>query len=659
MNKIVREIRTKGQFRALIDGVMRKAQISIPSIEVDLYKGKFRCGLEITATPVSRIFTKDGVIPEIAVRNASRIVTIKNKYSWKFLSVSITNEAATSGEDIFRSNIYLVHAENGWVSVYSDLGSNGLSFTNLENGSNIAKLPAGEVHVYRGLAWTASNKRQKTMMFMEITNEDTRFEVLNNATLGALSTLREQYGLEDSIETFMSIQKAGGYVGNVLTGSVDFGRVTGYVRYYSKWENDTNETFLTKEHDQARNEYMKAISNGKIEEIEAAKVKLDAVIKTRKCLKNVPTQDGQMYLNAEVFADMILSKFNIKVDPKVLTGMMLQLRPGTIKASAVIVSKDVFDAILTGTEAMAKKRKQKLEYVGDRNNLLYIADKNCVKLDYDMEREITMQILAFAKCSAGKTSKQLAETILYAANELGENGEQLIYDLLKLSVDSKISSLTVDKKARLLTPEQIESGLNSGYVNDIVMSIAPKFIDENKAFFNSTWRQAINSVTNMIDGLNAALTSHNRRLSSDPTFIFTGGKLRNILNTGEIVINDRRLSKVVMIKYPKMGLREYYFAKNVNVRTIKKRLQFHVNKGTITQEEADKVAKFYAELDSFVAVLPAKSVITYACAGLDFDYDGALFLEHTNNPETEQDELTNQVISLLERTKMKAVVIQN
>lgn len=659
LNIIKREIRTKGQFRALLDGMMKKQQITIPSIEIDLDRGRYTTALELTNTPISRIYVNDKVIKDITVRNGSRIVNIKNKFTWDFLSVSVTNESACNAEAVFGSNIYLVHATNGWVKIFSDLGSEGLTYTDLENGKISNSLPNGEVHIYRGLAWTASNKRQKTMVFMEITHEDRRFKVLDNATLGALSDLRNKYGMEKCIEVFMALQKAGGYVGNVLTGSVNFGRVTGYVRYFSKWENDTNETFLTAEYDNARNEFMEALRSRDNERIKAAKSALDTVAKSKASLKDVPTQDGQMYVNARVFAEMIESKFGLVVDPKVLTGIMIQLRPGTIKASALVVSEEIFMSTLEGTKAIAEKRNQKIEYVGDVNNLLYIADKNCIKLDYDMEREITLEILAFAKCSEGKTSIQLAETVMYAANELRENGAQLLYDILKLSVDKKTASLTVDKKSRLMTPEEINKALNSKYVNDFVMAIAPRFIEESKPFYNSSWRQSINSVTNMISGLNGAITSHNRRLSSDPTFILTGGKLNSILNTGEVVINDRRLTKVVMIKYPKMGLREFYFAKNVTIKTIRKRLQFHVNKGIISQAEADKVVRFYIELDSFIAVLPAKSVITFACAGLDFDYDGALFLEYTKTVRDQKDELTNKVIDLLERTRMKAVVIQN
>ena len=432
-NIIKREIKTKGQFRALLDGMMKKQQITIPSIEIDLIKGRLSTSIELTNTPISRIYSNDKVIKDITIRNGSRIINIKNKFTWNFLSVSVTNNSAHSNaKGIFGSNIYLVHTTNGWVKIFSDLCSENLSFTDLENGKVTNILPEGEIHLYRGLAWTASNKRQKTMVFMEITHEDRRFEVLDHATLGALSDLRNKYGMDEDKAVMMALQKAGGYVGNVLTGSVNFGRVTGYVRYYSKWENDTNETFLTAEYDKARNEFMEALRSRDNERIKTAKAVLDTVAKSRALLKDVPTQDGQMYVNARVFAKMIESKFGIVVDPKVLTGMMIQLRPGTIKASALVVSEEIFVTTLEGTKAMAEKIGQKIEYVGDTNNLLYIADNNCIKLDYDMEREITLEVLAFAKCSEGKDSKQLAETIMYAANELGENGAQLLYDILKL-----------------------------------------------------------------------------------------------------------------------------------------------------------------------------------------------------------------------------------
>lgn len=659
VNMMNRIIANKEQFRAILDGVMKKEQIIIPSITVD-YTNKVTCVFEVTGTPLSRVYTKNNVVSNVTVRNKNRIKVINNKFNWDFLSVAVTNDATSMAENIFAGTVYLVHNEaNGWVKVFSDLGTNGKVFTDLETGKNATTLPEGSIYKYRGLGWTASNKRQKTKVFKNITAVDDRFDILDNATLGGLTLIKDAYGLE--AENFEKIQKAGGYVGNVMTGSVNFGIVEGYVRYYAKWTNSTNETFLTEDYNNARTKYMTALKSKDVEAIKVAKIELDKVIASKKNLEKVATQDGQMYLNARVFANMIQNRFGYNINANVLLGMMIQLRPGTIKASAIIVSEEVFNSIVKGTKAIAAANNQRIETVGDVNNLLYIADANCIKLDYDMARQITMEVLAFAKCSAGKMSKQLGETVLYAANNLGENGAQLIYDIVKLSADNKIADLTLDKKTKLLTPEEIERGINTGYVNDIVMSIAPKFIQQSKPLYNSVVRQAINSTTNLIDGISGDIKSHNRRLSSDPTFILTGGKVNNILNTGEVVINDRRIKKAVMIKYPKMGLREYYFAKNVTVKTIRQRINYFVKQGKITQDEANAVVNFYAQLDSFVAVLPAKSVITFACAGLDFDYDGALFIEYTTNPK-EDDQiglLTNKIVDMLEQTKMKAVVIQN
>lgn len=659
LNNITRVLTNKEQYRALLDGNMKKEQILIPSITIDYNKG-LQCVFEVTGTPLSRIYTKDNVVSNILVRSQSRIKAINNKFNWDFLSVAVTNEAARIAENIFAGTVYLVHnEENGWVNVFSDLGTNGRRFTDLETGKNYGSLSAGTVYKYRGLGWTASNKRQKTKVFKNITTQDDRFDILDNATLGGLTLIKDAYGLDP--DNFEKIQKAGGYVGNVMTGSVSFGIVEGYVRYYSKWENSTNESFLSDFYDEARKKYMKAIRSADVEAINTAKKELDAAKQVKKKLTTVATQDGQMYVNARVFAKMVEEKFGVTVHPSILYGMMIQLRPGTIKASAVIVSEQVFNAIVTGTKAIAESKGQKVETVGDVNNLLYIADANCIKLDYDMTKQITMEVLAFAKCSTGKMSKQLAETVLHAAHELGENGEQYIYEIVKLSADKKIASLTFDKKTKLLTPEEIQHGIETGYPNDIVMSIAPEFFEQSKPLFNSTIRQTTNSIVNLIDGISGDIKSHNRRLSSDPTFILTGGKVESILNTGEVVINDRRIKKIVMIKYPKMGLREYYFAKNVTIKTIRKRINYYVKQGVITQAEADAVVSFYVELDSFVAVLPAKSVIAFACAGLDFDYDGSLFIEYTTNPK-EDDQvaiLTNKIVDMLEATKMKAVVIQN
>ena len=145
-----RNIMTKEQFRLLLDSQMKKEQITIQSITVDGKKG-FRTQHELTNTPVSRIYVKDGVQNKIKVRNGSRIVNIENKFSWRFLSVAVTENTQGHSENIFGGTIYMIRQANGWIKMYSDLGTNGANFTDLETNKDVRQLPQGEVHIYKGL----------------------------------------------------------------------------------------------------------------------------------------------------------------------------------------------------------------------------------------------------------------------------------------------------------------------------------------------------------------------------------------------------------------------------------------------------------------------------------------------------------------------------
>ena len=525
---------------------------------------------------------------------------------------------------------------------------------------------------------------------MDISKGDNRFKVLNTATLGAFEILMNKYGLKGGIKTFMALQKAGGYIGNVLTGSVNFGVVKNYARAHFDWTCSTNEFFLTEEYQNARKALKDAIVAGNLEAQEAAKAHMEAIKNAKTLLIDADVQDGQMYINVRVFAELFLKRFGLHVDPRALVGLLFQARPTTAKASALGMDEDVFNQIVdvtchmagtklrlvkaiiskklasgeyTQEEATKKIQEAEAEYkvtfIGDRNNLLFIGDKHCFKLDYDMSKTVTFEILAMSKCSTSRTSKQFAETILYAAQQLGIDGAKLLQNIMELSITANLKSKIFERKAHIPTPEEVEDSQRSGFFNDLIAAISPEFIMQNKALFNSVVRQSINSDVNAIDGLNGSIISHNRRLVSDFTFLITNCKLHGILKTGEVFINSRKISKVVMIKYPKMGLREFYFAKNVSLKEIKNRIDFAVKKHIITKHEGALLYKAFKNIDNYLAVLPARMTTACACAGLDYDYDGSLFVEYTSNP-AEDDitaKLTNELIEILEQTKMKAVVI--
>lgn len=673
-NKIKREaadqvpvINNSDHFEAILSGKMKKGQRSIHSLEVDIDKDHYRASAEVTKVSDSRIYNHSVMeSAEYKTRHFSQIVMPK-KFTNTFLSLSITTDAKEKADALFGGIIVKIQQDNGWVTFLTDEGTDMKRFVDLSTGkhySSIDELPKGEIHIYKGLTWTASAKRQYSYVMMKVNGPegDIRFNILDKETLEALRVIYKKYSILKEYRS--DVQKALGYAGNVATGSVNVGKVRGYARFHLKWLNDTQEFFLHKAYAEAKRLLREAKLKGNLAEIEEA-IKGVVAIETCKTmlddLDKQPTADGKMFVCAEELAELLSAYFGMIVKPEAITGMMIQLRPGTIKASADIVSRDVLNALIKSTREMCvRDGLDPDKYVtihGDENHIMYLADKNCIKLDYNVLSEISMEILAFGKRSRSTMSKQLCESIVFAGQQVGKDTLPLIIEALKITVEEKLANLTVAKKAKVLTPEQNEEAMESGFVDNIILSRAPRHIMESKALYSSVWKQAINSITDVIDRMAADMKAFNRRLSSDPAFIITAGKIRGVLNLGEIFINDKRVTKTVMIKYPKMGLREFYASNNVTLKEIIKRCNRQVKNGVITMDEADTIIEYYRSCDSYKAVLPPQMLVAAIEAGLDFDYDGASIMEYTKKPKTRIEEITNEIVDTFHQVKMMAVVI--
>lgn len=654
-------VTSKKQFNVLLDELLMKESFLVPSVEISVdFTGNYRVHYELVRVSMSRVYKHANII-SAKTRNGSAVVDV-NKFSWSFVNLSLqqnNEDIRRQAENIFGGELLLVQKENGWVDIYCSLLNTtkySNMFTNKE--ATLEEIKAtGDVHSYRGLSWTASNKRQLTDICMETTDSDDRFKVLDNATLGAVSELYGQYYGKET-ECFEKIQKAWGYVGNVITPSVSFGKVRGFIRVFKKLENYTDEAFLSEACEEARQEYLNA-ARSNAENVEELRTILSNLLIQKGVIK-AETFDGAIVVNAEEMQRMLKEDCGIDVDIKVLIGLLLQVRPATIKASALIVSKRVFDLMICGLNNMLDI--EDWQVIGDENRILFIADANAIKLNFDakkaiIEEKLTFEVLAHAKSNNSKLSKQLAETILEVAYEVGEDGAKIIYDLLDSTIAEKFNKRLFERSSRVVTPEEIESAINSNYIQDVLFALNPKLPLQDKALFNSVVRQTLNSVVNNIDGLNADINAISMRLVSDPTFLITGGKLSGILNFGEVFINDRRIKTIVMIKYPKMGLREFYYGKNVTYSGLRKRLSYHVKRKTISQDEANGIYDAFSNMDKVLLVLPAKSVIAKACAGLDFDYDGASVLLGVATPKTALEIATNKIVDMFGKVNMKAVCI--
>lgn len=94
---------------------------------------------------------------------------------------------------------------------------------------------------------------------------------------------------------------------------------------------------------------------------------MNEIIDRKDTLDNVATQDGQMYVNVIEFAKLIFNSTGYFVYPEVLLGRMLQIRPATIKASAVVVNPFVYKMMIKGSIELAESLGTKVSQYGRIN----------------------------------------------------------------------------------------------------------------------------------------------------------------------------------------------------------------------------------------------------------------------------------------------------
>lgn len=638
-----------------------------------------RFGIEATSVTM-----KDSRTIDVAARQdcdvlvGNEIKTVKD-YTFSSISIKMCEDSTRLiGNEVFGSTIAVVNSENGYLRLFVERTNVfGSVYFDILTGSTMKELPALEGSIVRRYALdpvTASGSRNKSGTFRLKTNgSDTRFEVFNNATSGGMQIAKDKAekllanvtSQEELEGVRKQLKKDYGYLGNVGTGCVNLGLVTSYVVYEGKWLNNTPEFFSTEDYLDLLEELNRLKVMGANEEaINSVIEKMAKLQEEQSTLDDVSTQDGQAYVDAVELAIHIFEKTGYVVDPWVLIGRMLQFRPATIKASAIVVHPTVMDRLVEGTKALAADRGEEVNTHGKdkaTRRPLFIADRNCVKLDFDYETDVELSVLAFNKSSEGQASKQMYKNILMAAHNQNRYYEilDLIGELEYITVDNAIAeAIDTSRPAKMVTPTEILAAMKSGYNTNVVNAIAPKFARESKPHVQSTWKQSVDKVVNCIDRMHGALKVASRRLASDPTFIITGGKLNGILRLGYSFINDASIKKSVMFKYPVAGLEEQYPSLNVGKKQIIDAANKHYKKGTITLEECDAIILFFSSLKKTVRVLPALMFLANACAGLDFDYDGESSMIYTENPTTREEEITNLFVDVLFENGIRGVSIR-
>lgn len=663
----------------------KKEMVNIAAVVIHYNSNlnKFYVSKEVSDIATSRIVDVKH-FESVKSTHKNRIVNV-DKFTSAHMSVKLTEAARKEIADkIFGGTLLVNHNPyNGDIEIYLETKEAGktlyhdLAKDKKYTSEQITK-DGYTKRIYRLNPVTASGARNGLGVFSDVTLGDNRFKLFDDATCGALT---EQYKTtkeklkkvtdEESLKKVeIGIKKDYGYLGNVFTASYPLKDVEGFHVYEGPWLNTSPETFLTDEfiqtleelnkvsmeHTQTEGEEIKRLA--KIEELSE---KLEKLMDEGAQNEKAPTQDGQMYVNAIELAAMIYLDMKYFIDPAVLIGRMIQCRPATVKSSAMVVDPFSFAMFVKGSKDLAKSLGTKVSSYGNKDRALFIADKNCIKLEFDYKRKFDFEILAFNKTSEGHASKQMYKNMMYAAHQQNklDRALELIGELEKLTIQEKLKNMIDgDKESKLVAPEEILTAMNTGFFTNLYTAVDPSFIAQSKPLYESAFRQGINAMVNACDRMHGALIIESRRLASDPTFILTGGKLKGILELGETFINDPRIVWSVMFKYPVAGLEEQYKSKNVLLKEIIKRVKKSVKAGVITEDEGEAIIRFFGGLKRTIRVLPALMFLANACAGLDYDFDGECSIIKVKEPKTRAEEISNELCDILLASKTRGVFIK-
>ena len=575
------------------------------------------------------------------------------KFAKTFINISLSSRLKKKAINFLGSSIYIHYRKDKSIMVYKKAtGSNPREYYCFNYGKVVPLSDSviKELLRYDFISMTASGTRSLSCPFILNSGLEYKYDLLNKSACGALAVMhRNALKALANCKTNGQLMKLNtdllkryGYIANVSTQSVSFGKVPGYCLYNGKFENLTNETELHEDSIKDFNKYVIDFLNGK------------GVLKKKTYDKlKAETSDGKIWINARVLDNMLNkhmeSNGSIKRFAEAdLIGLMLQCRPGAIKASADVVPESVFKQMLEGAKQMAADKGVELSFYGKEDDCLFLTDLNGLKLEQEekFNEDMSFEVLAQAKSSQGATSKQIIKNFLDAAKDAGKYQEAVakIEESLKIQVGNEIEKVLPKGhlKDSIITKEDIINNIYD-YNKDIVNKASKNARKHLKHIFKTVAEQSIDSIIDIIDRVAIDFNIRSFRLSSDPSFIISGGKIGSVLRQGECYINDENVTDLAMFKYPIATSNEYYACKNIDISTIADRL----NDLDLDQEVKDAIVGYYKCLRRPVMVLPGLMAHTYQCAGLDYDYDGSCCLVRVKEPENKLEENSNYFLDLL------------
>ena len=471
-----------------------------------------------------------------------------------------------------------------------------------------------DVRHYKFLSFSPSDTRIGNGMMKDVTNGDDRVEFLNSQT-GNAWTLEEnkiKAMAAEGKDVTVPVLKTMPRFGQLHAGSVVVGKFNNWAMYTAKFKT-THGT----------------------------------------------TADGTGFVLDTAVARMFQSRLNgnVEIKPSAVRGMFIQARPLLFKGAFLVVSQKVMKRLYKKHVAKLDKDGQSLvnNYGVIKNDCPeFFVDANIVKADSEFDKFadcLEFEVLDIAKASNASLSKQLIEKAMVKDPVATSNW---LNDFVATNIYNGFKERFVDKTSKVLTLGQIANP----FATDIIESIAPSYAKNTGAIYRAMLDNQVKANMKALDKLKMLIEGKNTRLISEHTELFT--EALSLIKYGEIFspsankyfnkakrqapkvrqqaeealkagdketadsLNkladkmEKDTNYIVAIKYPSMGIKEYYYAKVLTLTDIKERIDVT----DLDEEDKNVLFSYFRSIEEGVTMLPAREEIMRQCAGLDFDYDG-------------------------------------
>lgn len=628
-------IETAKQLKPLLKSIKHKDYVSVLDVTQKTNKyGQAEGRVSSISQSVGRAFDGTELEKSILVPtgiNAYKTIT-KNgfaPFTKDIIAVKFESESELKKSKDF--GIYVLYAGRN-TAAYTFTGRNGL-WSNVVNGRTItieelqshANDVNGDLRLHKCFVFSPSDIRNLSYAAMDVTNGDNRNEALDKMSNGAWSIAKTL--VEDMIsgkelkkdgsryteaDIELYILKTMPRFGQFKAGSANLGKIPCWAYYQENFKTSDGETL-----------------------------------------------DGTSIILDEYVAECFSRILGVTVLPKAVRGMFLQTRPDAQKAGTLVVSRSVMARMYKNLKMMGEMKTYGAgnnEMFKDEDNVLpvLLVDKNIVKAESNYaETGIYFELLEIATCSSANSSMQMLMKGLYADQEKAMNW---INSKGIEATNEKVANTFLVEKASIPTPGQVAKC----YASELIIAMDPKRILQDCALHKNALTSFVNSDVNAANKLKYAIDGNNVRLTSDPSEILAGRLERqySVIPYGRIympaaskffmkkakeevlaTIDTKSITKeelkaaivakynsldkrVCMIKYPSMGVKEFYVAEIMGYNEV----CAIVNAMDIDAETKTDIKDYYRGIGETVAILPAVKIVMFQCAGLDYDYDGATFV---------------------------------